>query len=65
MASSPDKIRVSHAGTLPRPDGLKEELMAGSGSAGRAICACTSSMGSDPGKGSVPVSISYRTTPIE
>ena len=31
MASSPDKIRVSHAGTLPRPEGLKELLLAESG----------------------------------
>jgi 5-methyltetrahydropteroyltriglutamate--homocysteine methyltransferase len=28
MARSPDRIRVSHAGTLPRPDGLKELLTA-------------------------------------
>jgi 5-methyltetrahydropteroyltriglutamate--homocysteine methyltransferase len=32
MAFTPDKIRVSHAGTLPRPDGLKEMLIADSGS---------------------------------
>ncbi len=33
MPPSPDHIRVSHAGTLPRPDGLKELLMAEPGSA--------------------------------
>jgi 5-methyltetrahydropteroyltriglutamate--homocysteine methyltransferase len=33
MASSPDRILVSHAGTLPRPPGLKECLMAESDSA--------------------------------
>jgi len=33
MASSRDQIRVSHAGTLPRPEGLKELLMAEPGSA--------------------------------
>jgi 5-methyltetrahydropteroyltriglutamate--homocysteine methyltransferase len=33
MAPSPDKIRVSHAGTLPRPEGLKELLTAEPGSA--------------------------------
>ncbi len=33
MATSPDHIRVSHAGTLPRPDGLKELLSAEPGSA--------------------------------
>jgi 5-methyltetrahydropteroyltriglutamate--homocysteine methyltransferase len=32
MAPSPDKIRVSHAGTLPRPEGLKELLAAEPGS---------------------------------
>ncbi len=33
MGSSANKIRVSHAGTLPRPEGLKELLMAEPGSA--------------------------------
>jgi 5-methyltetrahydropteroyltriglutamate--homocysteine methyltransferase len=32
MASSANKIRVSHAGTLPRPEGLKELVMAEPGS---------------------------------
>ena len=33
MTGTPDRILASHAGTLPRPDGLKEQLAADPNSA--------------------------------
>jgi 5-methyltetrahydropteroyltriglutamate--homocysteine methyltransferase len=42
MKTNTDRIRVSHAGTLPRPDGLAQDLIAGAPDAAKRLAAAVS-----------------------